>query len=953
MLPHLAVASDLWVGYASDALGLRPVADDDGRASGSVVPDSLRGEAVLGVGLFDVMELAVGVPVAFALGGGAYGVAGRSSADLTGFAPGDIRMLLLTDLSFIDALREELPSSVRAGAGLTVWAPAGDTVRFEGEGAWRFEPRVFADWGHELGFRVALNLAYHVRPESKVFSFVNNDTLRYSIAASTPTGLHALEVVGSIFGAFHLTPQPDPTDLTRVLAGRPYDPTEVLVGLRKGLPWGFEVTAAVGKGITGGIGAPTIRGLLQVGRGWPADRGRLPSYYAIRDSDGDGLSDSDDTCPLEAEVVNGRADDDGCPEAGPEVFAWLAMEAAGSAGEAEDKPKPKAGEAAKPPPPVELEPLPELPPLTKRGDSDGDGVHDGDDNCPDVKEDIDEFEDDDGCPDPDDDRDGILDAVDQCRKVAESVNHFEDEDGCPDIGPDSDGDTIGDFEDVCPYEPENMNGKRDWDGCPEAHLPTLRKQLAALIAKPKPQAKAKAAPKPIARVKAALPKPVNLPPLTRKVDTDGDGLDDDVDECPDEPEDDDEFQPGDGCPDPDDDQDGILDADDACRYEAETFNDHEDEDGCPDLGPDSDGDGVGDYEDQCPREPETMDGKRDWDGCPEADLATLKAQIAIWEAPPVVDEPKAKPKPKPKPKAPKPEPPPPDLPPLEWLGDKDGDGLTALDDQCPDVPEDLDGLADLDGCPEEDLDSDRVADVNDKCPHEGEVYNGFEDEDGCPDAAPKEIEDVSGVVEKIRFKSGKADLRRTSLPTLRKVAKVMLEATGLELHIKGHTDSMGTKSANMRLSQARADSVRTWLINRGVPSDRLVAQGYGETQPISKARFGRGAAKNRRVELEYVMAEAPPPEIEEVERPERGEKAADGEGSTDEGESTDEEGSTDEEEPAKDEPAKEEPAEREPAEAAPTTAPSTEGKPAEDGKPTPDEAPPAEEAMPKGEKETR
>ena len=68
-------------------------------------------------------------------------------------------------------------------------------------------------------------------------------------------------------------------------------------------------------------------------------------------------------------------------------------------------------------------------------------------------------------------------------------------------------------------------------------------------------------------------------------DRDGDGIPDDVDACPDEPEDFDGFEDEDGCPDPDNDQDGILDADDQCPNEPETYNNFEDDDGCPDEAP--------------------------------------------------------------------------------------------------------------------------------------------------------------------------------------------------------------------------------------------------------------------------------------------------------------------------------------------------------------------------------
>ena len=96
-------------------------------------------------------------------------------------------------------------------------------------------------------------------------------------------------------------------------------------------------------------------------------------------------------------------------------------------------------------------------------------------------------------------------------------------------------------------------------------------------------------------------------------DTDGDGMLDDVDECPNDPEDFDGFQDEDGCPDLDNDGDGVLDVNDGCPNDAEDIDGFEDEDGCPD--PDNDGDGILDVDDECPNEP----GPPENNGCPDPD----------------------------------------------------------------------------------------------------------------------------------------------------------------------------------------------------------------------------------------------------------------------------------------------------------------------------------------------
>ncbi|MCA9571000.1 MAG: hypothetical protein KC656_24335, partial [Myxococcales bacterium] len=100
-------------------------------------------------------------------------------------------------------------------------------------------------------------------------------------------------------------------------------------------------------------------------------------------------------------------------------------------------------------------------------------------------------------------------------------------------------------------------------------------------------------------------------------DTDEDGLLDKVDACVEDPEDFDDFEDTDGCPEPDNDGDGVLDGDDRCPLEPEDPDGWEDADGCPD--PDNDGDGVLDGDDRCPIEPEDRDGWEDADGCPDPD----------------------------------------------------------------------------------------------------------------------------------------------------------------------------------------------------------------------------------------------------------------------------------------------------------------------------------------------
>jgi OOP family OmpA-OmpF porin len=285
-------------------------------------------------------------------------------------------------------------------------------------------------------------------------------------------------------------------------------------------------------------------------------------------------------------------------------------------------------------------------------------------------------------------------------------------------------------------------------------------------------------------------------------DRDGDGIKDDVDKCPDDPEDHDDFEDEDGCPDPDNDRDGILDRDDKCPNEPETKNGFEDEDGCPDtLDLDRDGDGIPDRLDKCPDDPEDKDGFEDADGCPDPD--------------------------------------------------NDRDGILDVDDLCPNDPEDKDGFEDQDGCPDPDNDKDRILDKDDKCPNEPETYNGYQDEDGCPDKGRVIMRKGSlEILDKIYFETAKAVIKPISFPILDAIVGTLKgNPQILLLEVQGHADERGDDDYNMRLTEDRAASVKAYLIEHGVEADHLQSHGYGETKPICNQHSEGCWSKNRRVEF--------------------------------------------------------------------------------------------------------
>jgi outer membrane protein OmpA-like peptidoglycan-associated protein len=292
-------------------------------------------------------------------------------------------------------------------------------------------------------------------------------------------------------------------------------------------------------------------------------------------------------------------------------------------------------------------------------------------------------------------------------------------------------------------------------------------------------------------------------------DKDGDGIRNKDDQCPDDPEDFDDFEDDDGCPDLDNDKDGIEDEHDDCRDRPEDRDGFEDDDGCPD--PDNDGDGIKDRKDRCPDEAEDKDGFEDDDGCPDPD--------------------------------------------------NDRDGVKDRKDHCPDDPEDKDGFEDTDGCPDPDNDQDGIKDVRDDCPDDPETMNGFDDRDGCPDDVPVEIKRFTGVIEGITFETGKTTIRPGSAPTLYAALDVLEKYPELAIEIQGHTDDVGNDEANLRLSQGRAEAVMAWFVAAGISPERLRAVGYGETRPIAENSTDAGRAQNRRVEFHPIgMGEPGVPE---------------------------------------------------------------------------------------------
>jgi outer membrane protein OmpA-like peptidoglycan-associated protein len=269
-------------------------------------------------------------------------------------------------------------------------------------------------------------------------------------------------------------------------------------------------------------------------------------------------------------------------------------------------------------------------------------------------------------------------------------------------------------------------------------------------------------------------------------DRDADGVLDNIDKCPKTPAGD--KVDATGCTVKDGDSDGVLDDTDAC---ADTpAGDKVDEKGCS-LPKDADGDGVTDDKDACADTP--AGDKVDEKGC--------------------------------------------SLP-----KDADGDGVTDDKDECANTP--AGQKVNEKGCPA-DTDGDGVTDDADRCPS---TPAGVKvDAEGCQilfEEAKKTL-----ILEGVNFETGKATLTPESEAILNGVAESLVANEEIKVQVGGHTDNTGTRAVNQRLSKARAETVRKYLVDHGVAADRLTAVGFGPSKPVATNRTAEGRAQNRRVEL--------------------------------------------------------------------------------------------------------
>ena len=256
----------------------------------------------------------------------------------------------------------------------------------------------------------------------------------------------------------------------------------------------------------------------------------------------------------------------------------------------------------------------------------------------------------------------------------------------------------------------------------------------------------------------------------------------------------------------DTDGDGVLDVVDACVSTPGVASDDPKKNGCP---PDSDGDGIIDVEDACPKVPGVKSDDPKKNGCPP---------------------------------------------------DGDGDGIVDAEDACPKVPGVKSDDPKKNGCPP-DTDGDGIVDAQDACPKEPGSPDPDPKKNGCPHVTVTPTEIV--ISRQVQFHFGQSSLTQTVDPVsddlLGEVRDAIVKHPEIELiEVQGHADIVGTAEYNRKLSEARAEAVRGWLVKRGIPANRLLARGFGSKDPVASNDSEKGRQENRRVQFIIVPKKTNP-----------------------------------------------------------------------------------------------
>lgn len=260
----------------------------------------------------------------------------------------------------------------------------------------------------------------------------------------------------------------------------------------------------------------------------------------------------------------------------------------------------------------------------------------------------------------------------------------------------------------------------------------------------------------------------------------------------------------------DNDKDGVSNRKDRCPAMAGTWEFR----GCPDT----DGDHVPDSKDSCLE----IAGLPEFGGCPDSDGDKV---IDRQDSCPFLAG----------------------LSRFHGCPDTDNDTIPDYKDHCPNVPGDASNY----GCPLKDTDKDGVPDKEDKCPN----VAGIKANKGCPEIKKEEEDVLKLAFKNLEFETGNAIIKKSSYPSLTKLADLMKRHPTWFLSIAGHTDNVGGYEYNMNLSKNRAKAVGDYLIAKGVNPEMLKLYWYGYNYPVADNTTASGRQKNRRVEFKIFFEE--------------------------------------------------------------------------------------------------
>lgn len=258
------------------------------------------------------------------------------------------------------------------------------------------------------------------------------------------------------------------------------------------------------------------------------------------------------------------------------------------------------------------------------------------------------------------------------------------------------------------------------------------------------------------------------------------------------------------------DKDGVAGAKDACPYAAGPASPDAKKSGCPVI--DDDDDGVPNDEDPCPTEYAKATDVTDRKGCP-------------------------------------PPPPPPDT---------DGDTIPDEKDACPKEAGPISQDPAKNGCAppaNPDVDADGVLDAEDACPGEKGVKSADAKASGCKPLVRLKDKQIV-ILQSIDFRVAKTDLppiEGASEAVLAQVKETLVEHPEIvKVEIGGHTDNGGKEDYNVKVSKARAEAVKKWLVDHGIAESRLVPVGHGPKKPIADNKTKEGRAQNKRIDFTIV-----------------------------------------------------------------------------------------------------